>query len=555
MTQQRTTLTRASRLAELVGLAGLLSAVVLGLVLLGLIVWNRAFQVDEIEHIHAAFNMRSGRVLYRDFGQVHNPLLYALLAPLVTITDPVSTFHRARILSALILVATIAMSALCAGRLGGRLAAGATATLSLFHTTLIERGMEVRPDCGMVLSALVAMYIELAEGRGVRRRALAGLALGVGFLFTQKSVFVTAAFGAWWLWDAVKSRDAKLVVVPVAAWFVPLLLAMTSMVPFGCLREYVRQDLVEAFFAGAGARYSGRFSPASAIVDESLRNLATVVFGLAGLVLAFQGARHRQRRDLALLCLVGVTSIAALWGNPFPWPYVHVGTLPFVIIAAGYAVSTLAERTRAPLAVTCLAVICAMVTAVPRLLSKAPQSTDLQFATMREMDRVTAPNETVFDLVGLYFRRDAYPAAYAMSTGMLGAYQAGSFERMVPALRRNQCAALITNYRVSTLGFDELEFLRTHYVHHWGNIYLAGRDLTRFPPGSVIPFEVLAPAKFIYQGAGEVMIDGVAFTEGELAAGLHDVTVVRAGPSRLIRAVTPPALAPLSPQKLYVNFD
>ena len=518
-------------------------AIAFGVIVAALIIHNRGYQIDEVEHIHAAYNMRDGRVIYRDFWQGHPPLLYVLLAPVINVDDPVGSFERARLITGALLFATIALVAACAYRIAGTRGALAGAALSLYHTTLIERGMEVRPDGATAFCTLLALYLELRGGDRLRRFCLQSAILGTAFLLTQKALFPAAAFGLWWLLEAWRERKPALVLAPALVWFAPLALALLIMLPFGCAPAFIKQNIIDAFFAGTGAAYRGRFSPLPGIVHESVRNLAFVLLALGGIVVA---ARRRELRFLALLAIV---SIFALWANPFPWPYVHVGALPVLAVTAALAAATLAGRSEH--AGVALAIVLAMFTSVPRLMSKAAPSTALQFATLQEVQHATKPDDRLFDLAGLYFRPDAYPPAYAMSGELIRWYMHGGFPRMVPELRKNGCAGVMLNYRTLALGPAERTFLATHFVHYWGYLFLAGTEVN----APDLSFEVLAPREYVHKGSGAISIDGRPFERGVLTRGMHAIHVERAGPSRIILAAPPPLHRPIGPGELYVNFD
>lgn len=538
---------------RLAATTAILAAIAFGAALAAIIIWNRAYQVDEVEHIHAAYNMRDGWTLYRDFWQGHNPLLYLLIAPVVQVDDPVASYHAARVVTGLMLAAIIALIGYCALRLGGPSAALGAIALALFHTTMIERGMEVRPDGGLALCIIAALALELRPRmRPLARYSAEGVVLGLGFLFTQKAVFATAAFGCWWLWQAWKERRLRLVIQPTLLWFAPLAVALVVMVPFGCAGDFIQQNIIDAFFAGAGAKGRGRFSPLPLIVHESARNPLFVLLAIAGVVLWI-----RRRRETATLfpALLAVALTLSLWGNPFPWPYVHVAVLPVLAVASGCAVASVDRGSRVLVA---LGIVGALATSLPRLLQDAARGTDAQFALLREVQRVTAKDDRLFDLAGLYFRPDAYPAAYAMSGELLGYYMNGGFARMEPLLRKNACAGVMFNYRTAALADPERAFLRTHYVHYWRNLFLQGLELSGAPRGAAVPFEVLKTRRFRYDGDGAITVDGAPFTRGALQAGVHTVVVYRASqsPARLIvdtPAPVPPRERPLP--DLYVNFD
>ena len=172
---------------------------VVALVLLWPISWNRPFQVDEVEHVHAAYNVRMGRLIYEDFRQTHNPLLYFALRPLVGPEDPVGTYHRARLLTTALFTLTVVLCGLCAGRLGGLPAGLLAAGLALVHTTFADRGPEIRPDGPVALCLSAALLVELSGMRRLRRYGVEALLLSVAFLLTNKASFACFAFGCLWL--------------------------------------------------------------------------------------------------------------------------------------------------------------------------------------------------------------------------------------------------------------------------------------------------------------------------------------------------------------------
>src|SRR2546422_11054054 len=62
---------------------------------------NREVDIDEFQHLHAAWMVSQHYLLYRDFWENHTPLFYYLLIPL---------FHLVREGSRLVIVARIIMS-------------------------------------------------------------------------------------------------------------------------------------------------------------------------------------------------------------------------------------------------------------------------------------------------------------------------------------------------------------------------------------------------------------------------------------------------------------
>ena len=194
-----------------------------GAALLVVVSQARTFDHDELEHVHSAWYIATGRVPYRDFFQNHHPLLHYLLAPLVR-TDGAPTDLLNLRLTMLPLVAGLLASALgVAAAAGTSRRVGWTAVvLLLTMTTFVKTGIEIRPDVPFALCASVAivLFLRALERPGAGLPAACGIALGVGLLFHQKAVVLVAviavvALGHWRLRGLV--RVAWLVVPSLAA--------------------------------------------------------------------------------------------------------------------------------------------------------------------------------------------------------------------------------------------------------------------------------------------------------------------------------------------------
>jgi hypothetical protein len=534
-------------------------------VLLVLVAAHREFQVDEVEHIHTAYNLRDGRLIYRDFVQVHPPLLYLLLAPFVQPDDPVSSFRLARVFSSTILLSTIAIVACCAYWLAGRRAALLAAGLALLETTLIERGIEVRGDGVLALLIMLALAAELRPGARSEagRFAFQGLMLGLGLIITLKAVFPLALFGVHWLWTALRRKRLAVVASPVAACLIPLLLTLVVAFVLGNLHEFVQQSLLDAGSAGLGAKERATFSPVDYLIHEGGRNIVFFVMAFGAAVIesmaaAIPGASDPRRR---FALGIGVGMFASLWGNPFPWPYVHVSVLPPLAVLAASGTLRFASQldlrrgSRMARWLPAIALLLAALTAVPRLAAKSLPAMSAQLDTLREVQRTTAPDDRFFDLAGLYFRPDAYPA-FSMSADLFRWYTFGRFPPIPQTLRENEAVGIILNYRVGWLRPQEREFVSERFVRYTGNLLLLGRDLTRAPVGIDFEFEALKSKRFRFEGAGAIRVDGSPFVEGPLAKGSHRVSVeALSGPGRLILASAPAGVAVTEPVELFVPFD
>ncbi len=475
--------------------AALLVFAVIALALAASISAGRRFQVDEIEHVHAAHLIESGELVYRDFWEGHNPLLWMFLMPVVDDADPVGSFARGRVVAALFWVAILGGASLAARFTAGWWAAAVTALLLVLNSTFIERGLEIRPDGPLAACVMAALCLETARGPRLRRSILQAFLLSAGFLFTQKGAFFCFAFGVIWLVAAIRERRMSLVAIPTLCWALPVAIIIGIFAALGNLEPYLRYNVFDASRHVARATSGVDFSALTSIRVEGGRNREFVLLsalallwgaGAAALATARGGAnkgalRFDARRGAVLG--VAVTSLVYLAANPFPYPYLQVAVLPSLAVLIGVGLADAAalfgsSRQGAVYAAAGLALLAALAAAdsFPRLAWEARDRNEGQMATLREVQRITAPDDAVFDLVGLHMREDPYPV-FVMTGVMLQRYRGGEFPPIIPFLQRNEPVVAMTNYRTVSLPPADRAFLGTHFVHYAGSIYVLGRTV------------------------------------------------------------------------------
>lgn len=552
-------------------LLGLIGAFfLLELTVLAILSSSRGFQVDEVEHIHAAYNVRSGKLIYRDFRQDHNPLLYFVLWPVIDPDQPEGSFRHARTVTTALLLVNVALCGICAYRLRGLTAGVVASGLALCHTTFVERGMEVRTDGPMALAVVAALAVELSGMERLKRYCLEALLLSVAFLFTNKACFACFAFGCLWLAAAFTERRPALVAAPMGVWLFPLLAVLGWMAVAGNLRQFVDINFV---FAGrellrTGA-ISGGFevSPGWKYVSrEGLRNTAFCAAALGGWAIAVASWRRgpapeRGRSGLRFTAVLAAVLFLSLWLNPFPYPYLQVTVLPVFAVLAGVAGASVVGRLglepwgAAAWFTVLLLLAAAGLQGLPYLALRSISFLEPQLETLRAIHRATEPDEAVFDMVGLHFRPDGH-YFYNLTRDGLKLYrlgEAGGIRRIPDELRDREVAAFIMNYRFEGLPQEDRRFLLEHFAQYDGNVFLAGSSLP-IEAGESLEFEVLKSKPFRYDGDGAILVDGEPFRQGLLGKGVHRITrVERRGPDRLIAATSPPV--PWPPRPVVQLFD
>jgi hypothetical protein len=524
--------------------------------------WARSFQVDEVEHLHVAFNLRRGLTLYADFWEGHNPLLYGLLYPLADPSDPVASYRAARLLGLVALFGTALLTALAARRLGAPGAGVLGGGLLILHTTFIERGIEVRPDPWVALTVVAALAVEVGGGPKLRRFAWQALLLSAAFLFSQKAALLCIPFGALWLWSAVRDRRWTLIAAPMAIWALPVAGTLVGIWSSGALDDYLRYNVYNQLESvSRSAPHKASFSPWRFISQEWGRNILTTIACVGGFGWAIvQALRKRSAHpSLGFAIILAAAALGSLWVNPFPFPYLHVGVLPLLIVFAAVALNSWFElfsrRSRvSPSLLRGLCLLLVAATVAPRLFQKTVPGNTRQLQTLSTVQAITTDDDTVFDLAGLYARPDAYPV-FVMTTPMFQRYQAGQFPRMIPLWRENELTTLIDNYRVRWLKDPEASFLDEHLVYYGYNVFVLGTEIDGLEVGASLTFDALKTARFRYFGPGELLVDGRPFAAGEISKGEHSLTTSTAIPGgRLMLDVPPPAVYE-PPRTLFSGFD
>lgn len=583
----------------LVALLG--GVLVLSIALVFTVSQHRNYQVDEIEHVHAAFNLSDGRIIYRDFWQGHNPLLYGMLQPWIDKADPAGTFQAARGMVFCVLLGIVGALAFVAFRLAGAPGAVLASGLLLTHTTFVERAIEIRPDPFLTLAVVFVMATEVTRLAPRTRFVVQGIALSLAFLTTQKAGLFTVAVGLRWLIAAWRARRPSLVLLPCAAFLVPMLCAGYWMWSVGALPNYAQYNGLAQikhvaratnleFGPGQYLQLEGGRNPFSFWASKlcigyaalrvamptilsiwgriSARSLAVVndhkLFQLlhSALSASPSDAGSSYEHTVPLLFSYALFQVITLWINPFPYPYLHVTVLPGVALIVAYAIVRAIRHWTSSkpwlgYAAAVIAIALSLVTSLPRLLDKTVDRNAVQMAFISQVHALTPEDSTVFDLSGLHFRRDAYPV-YTMTKVMIERYQQGAFPRMIPFLRENRVATVVHNYRTQRLGKDEWRFINEHFIRYDRYLYVPGVALQGLRRGESRLFEVLTPRAFRFYGEGRLFIDGAEFRHGMLGAGTYTLSAMAdAVRGSLIADVPPPVFDDKTPRgKVYVHvFD
>jgi 4-amino-4-deoxy-L-arabinose transferase-like glycosyltransferase len=346
-------------------------AAALALVALGLLghlaygVFHHGIDFDEIQFLHEGWLIANGQRQYVDFWDDHGPLLPAVCSVFYRLGGsgdaPALFANRSLIFAALL--ASAALVAAIARRLrpGDPVFAGLALALFAASPILGHKGLEVRSDNFLQLFSALALllWLRAAGARSVPGFALAGLALGAGFLATQKTVLVGVAFAAAFAVRAALQR--RLAWREIAAFG-----AAALVLPAALVLWQWREGSLDAFVSAYALEpFRPRVPRAAGLL--TLRREAPLAAALAlgaTLVAIASAARRRVPIPIAAVFAIGATLVLLFLGG-IPHHFSHT-LLPVVVpiaIATAWALETLVLGGGTPTAARgaiLLAAVCAI---------------------------------------------------------------------------------------------------------------------------------------------------------------------------------------------------
>ncbi|QSX40437.1 glycosyltransferase family 39 protein [Shewanella cyperi] len=76
---------------------------------------------------------------------------------------------------------------------------------------------------------------------------------------------------------------------------------------------------------------------------------------------------------------------------------------------------------------------------------------------------------------------------------------------------------------------EDKQSLSDNYIHHWGELYVAGKEFVLTPPAGEQNFTIIINGGYTLEGHGKVLIDGEEFMPGDLVqlnAGQHSISAM-----------------------------
>ncbi|RKH67780.1 hypothetical protein [Corallococcus aberystwythensis] len=496
---------------------------------------HKAFSIDEFQYAHAAWLMAHGQVPYRDFFEVHFPLVYQVLAPLFRLLgdDPRNVLALRAVM--LVPLAGACVSVFLLNRREGRIAALLAPVLLLCTPGFLHFATEVRPDAltaALFLGALAALAVHPGS---VRSSFLAGALLVASAWGSQKALFFGGLVTAVLLADFLLRRNAPptLIAAP-RAFFVGIATATGLVAAYlsatGSWSAWWQWCFV---WASEHQRHYPGFSWREYLVPALGKQPAFFVLSAVGLAATLPRLLKQPRTpDLLLVVAVPATFGAyALQRAPFPY-----SLLPFLGVLAPFAARGILEvlsRLRSPIGRTVgiagltglLAVQAAQVEAL-----LAGGGNARQREVLARIAELTGPEDVVYDNSGGYVSRPHAHFYFYTDAYLRGSLVGLLSDEMPRVLVERGCVLRVDDLRTAGLPLALRRFLDAHYQPHDGDLYLWGQRY-RVPSGSGTledRFLAVRADRYFVQPAstldtGALFIDGERITTPEftLSRGEH----------------------------------
>jgi hypothetical protein len=404
-------------------------------------------------------------------------------------------------------------------------------------SNVMVHGTSFRFDPICVFLFLGAVYLILGKHRSRLPVAVAGLCMALSFLVTLKSIFylVTLAgiFSCLFIYSE-KKKEEVLYLTFFLVWFALGWIALFM---------FHTYTLSGASFSGQGG-YLAHLSRSKILFHEFfpnkfyifqavIENLVPLVFGMAGIsIVWWEITRFKNLPDnFLLLCLL--VPLLTLSFYEFTFPYFYVFILSPGMTISGVLPDRIAEKYKkngSKRLLTCL-IISYVIVFISFLDHYKNHSID---RTITQKNIIKTVHEMFPDPVPYIDRCNmisSFPmVGIHMTTWDMEKYTQANRPIMRELLVSRRPVFILANivhlnlslprgtgrdiFRVDPLSEEDFNVLRDNFIHHWGNLYVAGKHLEFGSRERTKSFENLIPGVYTIESGGDVWVDRVLYKPG-----------------------------------------
>jgi len=514
-----------------------LTLLVLAVAGLGLFLWQRAVNFDEVCLLHVAWLRARGQLNGGEYLFTHPGLLVDLMAPFVgTSPDPLRCLDLSRWTSlGLALAQGLGLYLWTAAATGSSAFALWAPALLLSCDSIGYSIAELRVDASASAWALLGWW-----ALQLKASFAGGVALGLAAADNQKYILlVPFAFV-----HALRIRGPKSAVRLALAATLPSLALLARAWYAGVLPAYFTFN----YLLGAHLSKTSRLTDNLGLIRDLV--LSSPHLLVLSIVPVWKGIREfviGADTSRALLVLAGAGAIVLAGASPYPNQYNLLPLIPVLVLASLLSIEkafTAKARLTVAIYVTFFHLVLPSIHRWP--IWRSEEAGD-QRADVLERHRLIPAVEKYFDAAGLAFR-DAPGRFLQLTLTVHRQLEARpEFQARIPeTLTRHQCRFVALNDFTAPLPDAQRRFLEENYVPLWKDVRVLGRRFTGAELSKGVRFDLPIGAVFVAIGnghelpAGQLEIDGKpAGKEIELAAGPHHARLARGGTDVELRSIRP----------------
>ncbi|MBF0276009.1 MAG: glycosyltransferase family 39 protein, partial [Nitrospinae bacterium] len=296
----------------------------------------KEFNVDEFEHLHAAWNASVGSVPFKDFFQHHNVLFIYFLEPLFWFVDESSfILVVARCLMFSVSLGILYMSYIIARRLLGFEAALFSLILLTSFNIFINPFLEIRPDVLQTFFGLVSFYFLLVwiEDRKDGQMVLCGFFYSVSFFFLQKALFFLPVLFLIFLFYTDKDKWILKVSKGILFFITGCVPSLIVLFSYLLLHDNIKEYFVMNYLINS--QQLGNFAQnleAYSVFTTSVMDQNYIVWGMAFIGTCLLFFKKGREKVLLLAPIIILLLTIRLLKNP--WRQYYMQVAPFICMAA-----------------------------------------------------------------------------------------------------------------------------------------------------------------------------------------------------------------------------
>ena len=405
----------------------------------------------------------------------------------------------------------------------------------LSFTFVFRHGTSFRMDTIVTTILMLALYCVTTQDMKVRHILFTSFAIGLAGMVNIKAVFYVPIFAvillARWIYSTTSRRS----------FFEGLAIGVLSLVSFAGLYFFNLSSLNET---QSGSGYisdvvsislldSGFFPSHIYILKGLSQNLGYWLFILIGLFFGFKLIRSKTDRFKGIVILAfGIPLLSLIFYlHGFPYFYTFLLAPVSVLIAAAFD-GLRSENKGVFLLPLMLMLSLSYLSVFKRSLH---QSNDYQKQIVKTVHKIFPEPVNYIDRCGMI---SSYGQSwFFMANWKMVGYYATKTPNAKTVLEQNQPAFILANtksldlkrlhgQKVSKQLLPEDETLcKQHYIHHWGPIYVPGKNLRL--TSAATHFDIVVEGAYTLESDGPVRINNKKYEPGafiELNKGNHAIT-------------------------------